>query len=383
VRVDVGASVTLDAAGGSIMAVQVGGGSYQVTGAARVNDVDDPRTVTVNELRAAGIDYAGSGLTADEIARYTALPGGRLGPDAQALFDEVIVQAGVPQGATPYDFAKTIETLMHDSDEFRYDTDVSDAGCGTRDVVECFAYARQGFCEYYASTMTMLLRAHGVPTRMVKGFLPGNLDGNVETIYGNQSHAWVEAWFPGIGWFPFDPTGGGLSELVAPPLGEPVASPSPVVRPSDDVAGPSRLVSLPPDTPPTTPGGSRDLGPGPFILIGLILAIAVGGLAFAAYRRGPREVTADTAWGSVTGLARRLGFGPRPTQTVYEYSAALGDLLPSARPELQTVARAKVEVAYGGRTLSADRVRAVRAATARLRVALLGLVFRRGRRRRR
>jgi hypothetical protein len=360
------------------MSIRVDSATYEVTGHVRLTDPDDPRTVTISQLRVAGTDYLGSGLTQEEIDRYTAVPGGRLGPDAERLYDEILAITGPTP--TAYDLAKAIETLMHDGTEFTYDTDVSDAGCGTRDVVECFAYARQGFCQYYASTMAMLMRNASVPTRWVQGFLPGDRSGTVETISGSSAHAWVEVWFPGYGWFPFDPTGNSLSQLVTPPLGVPVPSPSPAVRPSEDVAGPSRGASIPASSGLTPPVGSGDPGALPFIVVGLILAVAVGGLAFAAYRRGPREVSADSAWSSVTGLARRLGFGPRPTQTVYEYSAALGEVLPSARPELQTVARAKVEVAYGGRTLSADRVRAVRAATARLRVALLGLVFRRGRR---
>jgi hypothetical protein len=120
------------------------------------------------------------------------------------------------------------------------------------------------------------------------------------------------------------------------------------------------------------------------IAVAVLLLLVVGGIAFAVWQRGPRgATTADRAYGTVARLASRFGFGPRPTETVYEFAGALGEVLPMSRPELQTVARAKVEVAYGARTLSADRVRAVRAATGRLRIALLGLLFRRGRRRRR
>ena len=61
----------------------------------------------------------------------------------------------------------------------------------------------------------------------------------------------------------------------------------------------------------------------------------------------------------MTGIARRFGFGPRPTQTAFEYAAALGDVLPNVRPELQTVATAKVEVAYGRRELGEDRIRSL------------------------
>jgi hypothetical protein len=58
-------------------------------------------------------------------------------------------------------------------------------------------------------------------------------------------------------------------------------------------------------------------------------------------------------------------------------------MLPNIRPELQTVATAKVEVAYGRRTLGDERIRALRESYRRLRVGLLRLLFRRRDRRRR
>ena len=104
---------------------------------------------------------------------------------------------------------------------------------------------------------------------------------------------------------------------------------------------------------PSVSPASRARGPlggatsaGPLIVVALLLlAVVVGAIAFAAWRR-VRAVRsrADGAYGMVTRLAARLGFGPRPEQTVYEYAGALGELLPDARPELQTVATAKVEV---------------------------------------
>ena len=91
----------------------------------------------------------------------------------------------------------------------------------------------------------------------------------------------------------------------------------------------------------------------------------------------------DKAWASLASLAARLGIGPRPSQTVYEYAGALADEVPAVRVELTTLARAKVEVAYGRRDLGADRLRRTGEAYSRLRLALLGVIFRRGLRRRR
>jgi hypothetical protein len=67
---------------------------------------------------------------------------------------------------------------------------------------------------------------------------------------------------------------------------------------------------------------------------------------------------------------------------VYEYAATLGDLVPVAREDLGVVATAKVETTYAGLHLDGARLDVVRAATRRLRVSLLRLVFRRRGRRR-
>jgi hypothetical protein len=118
------------------------------------------------------------------------------------------------------------------------------------------------------------------------------------------------------------------------------------------------------------------------VIAGVVLLAAVLLLAFLAWRRGPRSAsTPEGVYASVAGLARRFGFGPRPTQTAFEYAAALGDVLPGIRPELQTVAAAKVEVSYGRRELGDDRMQALRESYRRLRVGLLRLAFRRPRRR--
>ena len=105
---------------------------------------------------------------------------------------------------------------------------------------------------------------------------------------------------------------------------------------------------------------------------------------FMDWRRGPRgETSPDRAYGSVTRLASRLGFGPRPNQTVYEYAGALAEVLPEARPQLETVAQAKVESTYGRGSLGADGLQLLRDAERRLRVLMLRLLFRRDQRPRR
>ncbi len=200
----------------------------------------------------------------------------------------------------------------------------------------------------------------------------------VERIFNSNAHAWVEVYFPGIGWVTFDPTGGGVAQLAPLPSGRPVAS-------GAHASGSGALLTRPPETDPfaNEPSGSvvgrtRGGSLGPLVAVGVLLLLMMVGLAFIVWQRGPRSGTsADIAYGTVTRLAARFGFGPRPTQTVYEFTGALGEVLPTSRPELETVAVAKVESTYGQRILAADRLAALRTAQRRLRLSLLRLAFRR------
>jgi transglutaminase-like putative cysteine protease len=336
---------------------------------------------TEERLRAAGTDYP-----PEIVALYgkDTLPEGSLGPQSLALLAEIVENA---RSDNPYDLAIEIRKTLLDTSRFEYDTDLTDKPCVDTSIVECFVVGKAGFCQYYASTMAVYLRYLKIPARFVEGFLPGEPDttGGGRTIRSDDAHAWVQAYFPGYGWIDFDPTGGPERPQLAPiPSGAPVATgtPGPSGRGSSGPAIPTRRGEI-----DQGPGGSvsptsGDRTPaGVLIAITILLIVVVGSLAAVAWRRGPRgALSADDAYGSVSRLAARLGFGPRPTQTVYEYAGALADELPMVRPELETVARAKVEVAYGARSLADERLVALRHAHRRLRVQLLRLLTRRRRR---
>lgn len=68
--------------------------------------------------------------------------------------------------------------------------------------------SRRGFCAHYAGAMTFVLRAAGIPARVVAGYQGGELnpDGNYLTVRQFDAHAWVEYWQPGVGWRSVDPT---------------------------------------------------------------------------------------------------------------------------------------------------------------------------------
>ncbi|NBB10034.1 DUF3488 and DUF4129 domain-containing transglutaminase family protein [Pseudomonas sp. SLFW] len=68
--------------------------------------------------------------------------------------------------------------------------------------------SRAGFCEHYAGAMTFVLRAAGIPARVVAGYQGGELnpDGNYISVRQFDAHAWVEYWQAGVGWRSVDPT---------------------------------------------------------------------------------------------------------------------------------------------------------------------------------
>ena len=347
-------------------------GEYTVTASVPIVDEDDEGAVTQAMLQAAGQEYP-----EDILERYLQVPEGAVQDGGREIIETVLERA---ESDRPYDIAQAMETYLR-SDAFTYESNVKYTNCDLG-TVECFATTKVGYCMYYASAMAILLRDLGIPSRLAQGFLPGPRDPEtgIESISNSGAHAWVEVFFPSYGWIEFDPTGGNLTPDANPPRGDTTETPRPsrsVPRVTPKIDTDDEVDPVPPRILPGANGGGGT-SPAGFVAVGGLLALVIGGLAFIAWQRGPRgDVTPDLAWVSIAGLARRLGFGPRPTETVYEYAGALAEIVPESRVELDTVARAKVEVAYGRRDLGEDRLRALREAMRRLRVGLLRLAIRR------
>ena len=304
------------------------GRPYTVTALVPATDAEDPAGLTANKLRAAGRDYPKAVLDT-----YTTVLPGTIGTATRQLLDQIQAESGAEN---PYDLARAIEKYLRDPGHFTYDTDVTDIRCGDKGVVECFVISRRGYCEYYASTMAMMLRERGIPARFVEGFLPGDRDAKgVETIRRDRSHAWVEVWFPGYGWVDFDPTGGGASQRLdtSLPAGPPVPTPSLTPRPSGSFVtdngerDPRRTIA--PAGAGGSTGGAGDVG-SLLLVSGVLVAVALLALlAVALFRRSAAPAAPDAVYGTVARIAGRLGYGPRPSQTVYEYASSLGDILPT------------------------------------------------------
>ena len=79
-----------------------------------------------------------------------------------------------------------------------------------------FFDTQEGFCVHYASSFTFLMRAAGIPARLVTGYLGGDYheQGNFYSIYQKDAHAWAEVWLPEKGWTRVDPTAAVSPERV-------------------------------------------------------------------------------------------------------------------------------------------------------------------------
>lgn len=117
------------------------------------------------------------------------------------LAEEVTRNAG-----NRFDRALALNNYLTDPDNgFRYDlrTHIGSSG----DALEDFLFeGKAGYCEQYASSMGVLLRAIGIPSRVVIGYTAGYETGDARMITTDDAHAWVEVFFPGVGWVVFDPT---------------------------------------------------------------------------------------------------------------------------------------------------------------------------------
>ena len=79
---------------------------------------------------------------------------------------------------------------------------------GPNNIDDFLFTSRAGFCAHYAGAMTFVLRAAGIPARVVAGYQGGELNpgGNYISVRQFDAHAWVEYWQPGVGWRSVDPT---------------------------------------------------------------------------------------------------------------------------------------------------------------------------------
>ncbi len=132
------------------------------------------------------------------LREYTALP-----PDTPA---EIYEMAGRLTSEYPTVYRKilAIQAFLR---TFEYNERAA-PGHGINDILYFLTKSREGYCEQFAGTMAVLLRAIGIPARVAVGFTPGTFDSvtGAYRVTTKNLHSWVEVLFPRFGWLPFEPT---------------------------------------------------------------------------------------------------------------------------------------------------------------------------------
>lgn len=136
------------------------------------------------------------------LQNYTQLP--------DTLPDRVIKLASslVKDANSPYEMVMEIQNYLKENFSYTLETPYTPPN---RDFVDFFLFdLEEGYCTYFASAMAVLLRSVGIPTRYVEGFSISrhsfDYGSSAYNVRKSDAHAWVEVYFPGIGWLPFDPT---------------------------------------------------------------------------------------------------------------------------------------------------------------------------------
>ncbi|MDP5273027.1 transglutaminase-like domain-containing protein [Chengkuizengella axinellae] len=128
-----------------------------------------------------------------------------------------------------YDKVKQIETYLYETYPYTNKPDLSKGK--SLDFVDRFLFEiEEGYCDYYSTAMVVMTRSLGIPARWVKGYTSGEEDFEDEydsfimeklmqndnfddfalgyTVRNSNAHSWVEVYFDGYGWIPFEPTAG-------------------------------------------------------------------------------------------------------------------------------------------------------------------------------
>ncbi len=154
-------------------------------------------SASATQLEQAGEDYPQ--WVKDTYGSYVPSVTGR----TIELANEIVTQANAQ---TPYDKAKAIETWLRMN--IAYNESIPQPPANQDPVDWVLFDLKQGYCNYYASAMVVMLRTMGIPARMAAGFAQGtwNSDENAFVVEERDAHTWVEVYFPGYGWVEFEPT---------------------------------------------------------------------------------------------------------------------------------------------------------------------------------
>lgn len=282
--------------------------------------------------------------------RYLRLPA-RVPNRVRDLAEEIIVNANA---LNTFDQAKAIEAYLRDQNNYKYSTQIAQPPANV-DRTDWFLFeSKEGYCEYYASAMVVMLRHLQIPARLATGYAPGTYDASLKKYVVKESaaHAWVEVYFPGYGWIEFEPTPSQASvnrDPIPPadttePTPEPTVAPSPTPR-DDNNRDPENNPVQP--TPTTPSGGASGFGAiWPWTLVAGFIGAGLAGIML--FRRRSQRWVGDPRhyYGRMVAWARILRVRPGAHQTPYEFTEALVREVPGTALLARQITRAYVKGRY-------------------------------------
>ncbi len=333
------------------------GGSYTITSSISF--------ATADQLRNDSTDY-----TDAIVERYLQLPD----TVPQRVFD---LADEIASGYdNPYDIAKAVETYVRG---YKYNDQIP-GPAPDQDAADYFLFEeKQGYCDYYATSMAVMLRYLGVPTRLAQGYATGEYDPLTGSyrLLEKDAHTWVEVYFPTYGWIQFEPT---ASEPVLQRQEEAVVPPeeggrSSAFQPQQPEEEQDRNI-LQPDENLSEHGGvavasgqlwqriTENLG----VILVLLALIGLGVVAWLLRRllrapASPQRVRmkkkaspdfVEGLWGKLLWWGKRLGIPERPSLTPLEQAAAFAHAMPEVSDEVHLMARMYARDQYSPHPLDSE-----------------------------
>jgi transglutaminase-like putative cysteine protease len=153
--------------------------------------------------------------------RYRIDPGRTIRTDDHFLLlppgrNKQTVQLAKEMRAAAADDQRYIDNVMRMFNEEDFFYTLEPPALGSSPVDQFLFETRQGFCEHYASAFAVMMRAAGIPARIVLGYQGGELNpfGNYMIVRQSDAHAWTEVWLVGRGWTRVDPTSAVAPERI-------------------------------------------------------------------------------------------------------------------------------------------------------------------------
>ncbi|MFC1975562.1 transglutaminaseTgpA domain-containing protein [Chloroflexota bacterium] len=327
------------------------GESYQAVSAAS--------QATVEQLKAAGADYPAW------IERYLQLP------DTITERTRDLARKLTEPFDDPFSKTQAVEHYLRT--EIKYDEQIAAPPPGVDKIDYILFDLKQAYCDYYASSMIVMLRSQGIPARLAVGFAQGDYDSErgVYHVLNADAHSWVEVYFPKYGWVEFEPTAAQptIVRLIAPKendFSDSNPGPNPDEYLEDDMIS-GRLDNVPIDE--EIGGGqlpaiffrlpwfdaqisiSRSAVRRGTTFLGMALVVGLG-VAVYWWRQQQLEASRNIfkLYQNMVRLAGWMGAVIRPWQTPYEQSKVLKYHLPDYQPEVDTITNEYVKQTFGKQT---------------------------------